>query len=317
MPANDQTDDAAGVNSPINRIRARLGPSHIALAPFLSTESGSGYSDARVTNSPSKGREVTANATLDAGSQVLVEEPYVYEVGAQWIGKICSYCFGTIPPVPCKQCKYHRYCSRVCENNDWTRGFHSVLCSLYGVLDEDQILAMKAYLRSCASNSSKQLCFNNFANVQIPHLASNLLDMPETDIQSYTSSASFCAKALYLPASSIKCLVTIFAQIRCNRFAVKANTKSQSASIVTHVDEILGSAIYLQASMLNHSCQPNAFVSFNGLRITALSSVGIAKDQEIAISYGPLASRHSRLNRQHELQEKYLFHCQCSACCGR
>ncbi|KAG2173650.1 hypothetical protein INT43_005068 [Umbelopsis isabellina] len=259
MPVYERASDAAELDSSIKHVRARLGPSHIALAPFLSTEPGSGYNDARLRSSLGKGREVAANATLGTGSQVLIEEPYAHEIGARWIGKICSYCFGDIPTVPCRQCNYHRYCSRACENNDWTRGYHSVLCSLYGVLNEDQILAIKAYLRSCASNSTKQLCFNNFANVQIPHLASNLADVPETDTQSYSSSAAFCAKALYLPASSVSCLVTIFAQIRCNRFAVKANTKSQSASIVTHVDETLGSAVYLQASMLNHSCQPNAF----------------------------------------------------------
>jgi hypothetical protein len=314
MPAHDQAN-TVGLNSSIARIRARLGPSHIALTPVLPKTPSSSYHNARVTRSLGKGREVTTNAVLGTGTQLLVEEPYVHEIGTWWIGRVCSYCFGGTAIVRCRECKHHRYCSNVCRSYDWTRGYHSVLCSLYDVLDEDQILAIKAYLRSCASDITTQLCFNSFAHIQIPRLASNLSDMPETDIQSYTSSASFCAQALYLPTSSIKSLVTILAQIRCNRFAVKANTKSQSAGIVEHVDEKLGSAIYLQASMLNHSCQPNAFVSFNGLQITVLCSAGIVKDEEVTISYGPLVSRHSRLDRQRELKEKYLFQCQCIACC--
>ncbi|KAJ2963812.1 hypothetical protein NQZ79_g1296 [Umbelopsis isabellina] len=259
MPVYDRVDVAAGLNSSINRVRARLGPSHIALAPLLSTASGSGYHNARVTSSPGKGREVTANETLGAGSQVLVEDPYVHE---QQCLAGNAVIIGTV---------------RVC-------------------------------VRIMIGHEDTTLCY-------IPHLVSNLPDMPEKDIQSYSNSASFCATALYLPASCIDSLVTIFAQIRCNRFAVKSNTKSQSANMVIHVDETLGSAVYLQASMLNHSCQPNAFVSFNGLQIKVLCSVGLAKGQEITISYGPLASRHSQLDRQHELQEKYLFQCLCTACC--
>lgn len=308
--------NAADRNQFAMNARKRLTPAHIALAPLQSPETTAPFANAHVSTSASVGRHVVTDQLVKQGTEVLVERPYVHEIDEKWIGKRCSFCFNANVSIRCRQCTRHRYCSTACEHDNWTIGLHSVFCSLCAVLDTDHILALKAYLKSMSSHRSAPLCFNT-ATALIPHLASNFEHMSEADIREYTHGATACAELFYWPASSISALVHVMAQIRCNRFAIKANVMTKVAGIIEHVDASVGSAVYLQASMFNHSCTPNAFSTFDGTQITVRCSEDVQSNSEINISYGPLASRLSRSERQRELAEKYLFQCCCKGCMQR
>ncbi|KAL8621023.1 hypothetical protein ACOMHN_043514 [Nucella lapillus] len=78
-----------------------------------------------------------------------------------------------------------------------------------------------------------------------------------------------------------------------------------------------GSGLYELQSSCNHSCAPNAEVSFEGgdhtLTVTALRD--IQPEEEIFISYlDECAIDRSRHSRQKILRENYLFTCACSRC---
>jgi hypothetical protein len=79
-------------------------------------------------------------------------------------------------------------------------------------------------------------------------------------------------------------------------------------------------AVFALTARCNHSCNPNAQVQsqeFVDAHIDLVALEEIAAGQEILISYiavGSNVGKKSRIQRQRELQAKYLFVCDCSKC---
>lgn len=53
----------------------------------------------------------------------------------------------------------------------------------------------------------------------------------------------------------------------------------------------LGVGLFLETAMFNHSCAPNALVTFNGKELRVVATRPIKKGEPVTISYGPLASK--------------------------
>ncbi len=66
------------------------------------------------------------------------------------------------------------------------------------------------------------------------------------------------------------------------------------------------------AATMNHSCNPNAVVSFDGptLQVRSLRAIGV--DEEILIAYVDVTD--NPWHRQDELRERYFFTCTCIDC---
>jgi hypothetical protein len=117
-------------------------------------------------------------------------------------------------------------------------------------------------------------------------------------------------------------LVKIQAQLKCNTFAIKStkSTHMDGYDLVVSRDPVnLGQAVYLNASAMNHACSPNAIVMFDRELPTALKVLvteNVNKDQEITISYGPIASRQKKEERMKKLLDGYYFECDCKDCNG-
>ncbi|XP_056005253.1 histone-lysine N-trimethyltransferase SMYD5-like [Ostrea edulis] len=78
-----------------------------------------------------------------------------------------------------------------------------------------------------------------------------------------------------------------------------------------------GSGLYLLQSTCNHSCLPNAEITFpyNNNIMSVIAKEKIASGQEICISYlSECDMSRSRHSRQKYLKENYLFVCQCPKC---
>ncbi|KAF7376386.1 SET domain-containing protein [Mycena sanguinolenta] len=76
------------------------------------------------------------------------------------------------------------------------------------------------------------------------------------------------------------------------------------------------SALFLQASRLNHSCSPNVVHHFDpqSFTLTVHTTRAIAKGEEIVYSYIDLASTPTRDARRSLLRERYNFECVCDRC---
>jgi hypothetical protein len=156
----------------------------------------------------------------------------------------------------------------------------------------------------------------------LPGLISNVEAVNTSQRQSYRQKFDSIATLFYLSNYTLDCLVTILLQIKCNAFAIKSATnRSVGSDLVVSRDFITtGRAVYQLASRLNHDCNPNALVSFGEseqrpcqIRVQCVNGP-IASGQEVTISYGPLATAHSRDERKKKLKESYFFDCECSAC---
>ena len=74
----------------------------------------------------------------------------------------------------------------------------------------------------------------------------------------------------------------------------------------------LGLVLDPVVSMINHSCAPNAVISFSGSTLSLYSLIPISKDAQITISYVDNSVQPSI--RQTRLRSSYFFTCTCSEC---
>lgn len=97
-------------------------------------------------------------------------------------------------------------------------------------------------------------------------------------------------------------LISFYGKMVINTFAVSNENEGS-----------IGTAMYLSASSLNHSCDPNCAIVFNGaqMSIKVIKEFDIAKE-EPTISYTEMLL--TRKQRQDYLLKHYYFKCQCTRC---
>lgn len=85
-----------------------------------------------------------------------------------------------------------------------------------------------------------------------------------------------------------------------------------SITLVTPTFDPIGIAFDPIASLINHSCDPNSVMTFDGQSLSVRALKGIAKDEELTISY--IDNTNPTHKRQDELTERYFFKCECTRC---
>lgn len=76
----------------------------------------------------------------------------------------------------------------------------------------------------------------------------------------------------------------------------------------------IGSALYLTASVFDHSCRPNAVATFDGCKImiTAQENIPDFEWNKIRLNYIDLLD--SKIQRRDYLKKQYYFDCECRRC---
>jgi len=77
-------------------------------------------------------------------------------------------------------------------------------------------------------------------------------------------------------------------------------------------DMEIGCAMYIESSIFNHSCSPNAKAIFNGTKQEMRAIKHITPDQPILTNYIDL--RNDRNERQNLLKQNWFFDCKCDKC---
>ena len=84
----------------------------------------------------------------------------------------------------------------------------------------------------------------------------------------------------------------------------------------THWEEerstLIGREVYLEASMFNHSCEPNCEMSRSSGNCEIKCTRDVKEGEELTISY--IDESQCRSHRRQALLRNYHFHCQCSKC---
>ncbi|KAI9798424.1 MAG: hypothetical protein M1833_004818 [Piccolia ochrophora] len=88
-----------------------------------------------------------------------------------------------------------------------------------------------------------------------------------------------------------------------------------SLTLVTATFDPIGVCVDPLAASVNHSCEPNAVVVFDGPQLSLRAPKGIREGEEITISYIDNTEPFHR--RQRQLLDRYFFQCACQKCqCG-
>ncbi|KAI9498588.1 hypothetical protein BDB00DRAFT_924903 [Zychaea mexicana] len=306
----------------VSQYTKRLGPAHIDFRVWPPPpDKNSVWYNARTddndrTDATEYGRSVMSTQKINSGKVVIQEYPQIKQLDNANVLHRCSQCFRRSADFKCRtsNCPWAlHYCSKKCEARHWS-SVHRWLCrfpelSKYNDMTHDN-------LKSHTGETPMMLAAYFFSNQsRIPSLVSNLSKHSVLDKKRYRDKARMVAVVLNLTRDNVVDeLMEIQAQIRCNTIAIRETDADWG------VNMLLGKAIYLSASMLNHSCDPNAIAFFGKdpghdpclLRIRA--SRDIPAQQQVCISYGFTAMKHEKGARRNSLRSRYFFNCKCEAC---
>ncbi|XP_032145115.1 N-lysine methyltransferase SMYD2 isoform X2 [Sapajus apella] len=206
--------------------------------------------------SPGKGRGLRALEPFQVGDLLFSCPAYAYVLTVNERGNHCEYCFARKEGLSkCGRCKQAFYCNVECQKEDWP--MHKLECSPMVVFGENwnpsetvrltaRILA-KQKIHPERTPSEKLLAVKEFES-HLDKLDNEKKDLIQSDI---AALHHFYSKHLEFPDNDS--LVVLFAQVNCNGFTIEDEELSH-----------LGSAIFPDVALMNHSCCPNVIVTYKG-----------------------------------------------------
>ncbi|KAM3727877.1 Histone-lysine N-methyltransferase SMYD3 [Dirofilaria immitis] len=243
----------------------------------------------------------------------LVEEmPLAHVVDSKFIDKICAYC---MVPVwernneeklsRCGGCKFAYYCSIKCQKKDWF--IHKIECSYLSSVaprvPESIPRLIGRIIRILQHSGDKNPAFNGriFAS-----LKSHMGDVEKDEEKRNGFIAIAHVIKDYLPSGEMPSSTEIF-DIFCK---VLVNALVITDSCLNRI----GLALYLGLSALDHSCNPDAFIIFNGTKaiLRSLNKNITEYNDNLRIPYCDLLDLTS--TRCETLQKQHNFVCNCEIC---
>ncbi|KAF9350331.1 SET and MYND domain-containing protein 4, partial [Mortierella sp. AD094] len=210
------------------------------------------------------------------------------------------------------------------------------------VSDINSLTSATADLAIGHNNQGPRITSRDGSDILVSQLCHNFKLLDTATRMAYLMTGYYLERLLDLPEGSALELAYLQALVKFNSFAVKSRvseTITANDSMVQLDDYAIGSALYLLASMFNHSCAPNAMVVFGrdgkGLRnvkqndtkntdprlINVITNKTLKVDPDLPvrvdISYGPQGGRMTTKERKEQLRQSYRFECNCSACNDR
>ncbi|XP_072015030.1 N-lysine methyltransferase SMYD2-like [Amphiura filiformis] len=253
-------------------------------------------------------RGVRAKYDIPVGDSLLREQPVAWILSASERESYCHYCFVELDDVIlCSRCKFARYCGEECKKLDET--FHKNECK--GLQDLSplvpsssvRLLARMAQLR-CEETIVTKAENKTVETVAFPskvsELQSNTSHLAKHQFLSGLETFQSYLRQSKVP-DDVDVAMEIYGQIECNSF-----------DVLDMEQKSIGAAIFLKASMFNHSCEANCIAVFDGNVVEIRSIMEIKAGQECVISYCELlAPTHER---QKKLMDQFHFTCICHRC---
>ncbi|EDL13024.1 SET and MYND domain containing 2 [Mus musculus] len=254
--------------------------------------------------SAGKGRGLRALRPFHVGDLLFSCPAYACVLTVGERGHHCECCFARKEGLSkCGRCKQAFYCDVECQKEDWP--LHKLECSSMVVLGENwnpsetvrltaRILA-KQKIHPERTPSEKLLAVREFES-HLDKLDNEKKDLIQSDI---AALHQFYSKYLEFPDHSS--LVVLFAQVNCNGFTIEDEELSH-----------LGSAIFPDVALMNHSCCPNVIVTYKGTLAEVRAVQEIHPGDEVFTSYIDLL--YPTEDRNDRLRDSYFFTCECREC---
>jgi len=279
----------------------------------------------KVVFTEGRGRYLISTKHLHPGDNVVSSFPFTYVTCDEVKEMVCQYCFEETViqnkhlPFMCKDCNQMWYCSQRCMELDSTQ--HKFECKTLGHFfanvhwDEP---GNKTEVRLLCRTLSRRTLEKR--NIKLPkeHLIANEI-ITFSDFMRLISSRTVQTESLL---KSLKDIVDYVKSIDDEWLSdideeelldVVLKTRNNMFNIFKSSTVSLGWGVYIEASLFNHSCQPNTclFRRHNTpvFEFVAIQEIPIGTEITVTyLGYGDLDTRRSHL------KEHYFFDCDCLRC---
>ncbi|NP_001410661.1 histone-lysine N-methyltransferase SMYD3 [Danio rerio] len=256
--------------------------------------------------SEGKGNGLRALREIKPGEVIYSCKPFAFCVARDFLKTACQSCLKRGESLSrCSQCKTARYCSVQCQKQAWPDHKRECKClkHLQPRIPTDSVrLVARIIFKLLSQSESDQEELYSIAEHQ-----SHLADMSEekkeglkhlcTTLQVYLAEEN--CDLSRLPSGLDP--VSLLARVTCNCFSISDGELQD-----------VGVGLYPSMSLLNHDCQPNCIMMFEGKRLTLRAVRVIRSAEELTISYTDILAPSK--DRRSQLQEQYHFRCECKRC---
>ncbi|KAM3931204.1 histone-lysine N-methyltransferase SMYD3 [Leptodactylus fuscus] len=258
--------------------------------------------------SPGKGNGLRVTRDFAVGELVTSAEPFVYTTcrGKNCGAAACDLCLSRGQKLQrCSQCKFSRYCNSLCQKKAWKDHKRECLC-LKSVLPNVPTDSVRLIARIIFKLLEQPDCTSDEL-YSINDLQSHFKDLNEDMKQGLGHLAATLEQ--YLKKEIPDCsklppgfqTLEYFCKLTCNSFTISDGEMQD-----------VGVGLYPSMSLLNHSCDPNCVIVFEGTRLHLRTIKEIPKDEELTISY--IDVKMPSPMRQMQCQHQYCFTCDCHRC---
>ncbi|KAI9542644.1 N-lysine methyltransferase SMYD2-A [Dissostichus eleginoides] len=258
--------------------------------------------------SPGSGRGLRAVRHFSAGELVFACPAYSYVLTVNEREAHCENCFSRREDLfKCGKCKQAHYCNVECQRSDWT--MHKLECvamCAYGenwCPSETVRLVARIILKQRVTperDPSERLLLLSEFEAHLDKMDSEKDEMNNADI---AALHHFYSKHISdIPGD--QALTELFAQVNCNGFTIEDEELSH-----------LGSAVFPDVALMNHSCSPNVIVTYKGTVAEVRAIREIDPGDEVFNSYIDLL--YPTEDRKERLLDSYFFSCQCTECTSK
>ncbi|XP_018051655.1 PREDICTED: histone-lysine N-methyltransferase SMYD3 isoform X1 [Atta colombica] len=246
---------------------------------------------------------------VNKGTTILYGKPFAYVVRSVVRDERCDHCLRSGKLLKCSSCQYVYYCDRNCQKESWP--IHKTECTRLKkvspkVLPDAARLMARIILKLNQGGAEEvgyytEKNFRRFKDL-MSHYSDIKVDVKR--MEHFTMLYGVLSQFLdetFMP--NIAELMGIYGRICTNSF-----------NILDINMNTIGVGIYLGASVIDHSCKPNAVVVFEGTTIIVrtLTDLSSLDWSQIRISYVDLLN--SNKDRREELHSSYYFWCDCERC---
>ncbi|KAL4880804.1 hypothetical protein BJY04DRAFT_218957 [Aspergillus karnatakaensis] len=261
-----------------------------------------------------QGRGLFASSDLRLGDNILhIQDPFVAVLDSNRLEDTCSGCFGQrqlaapsgreIVLKACTGCKIVKYCDKTCQAKDW-RLAHSRECGMFKILSPKVLpINARALLRMVLRTHVKKNAYSEQELEAFGSLDTHIRDIRAGNTEQWERIAltSKAVKEYSKTELAEEEICAYGAKLELNAF-----------NLTNALYDRVGLYLHPYAALMNHDCNYNAIVAFDGLELYVKPTRPIAKDEQILISY--IDTTFSTRIRQKQLQERYFFTCTCTKC---
>lgn len=248
-----------------------------------------------------------------------IHNPFITVVEKSALDRVCAYCFKEAKNSSlkrCSGCKMDKYCSQACQAASW-KASHQKECPTFKSLPDVLPTPVRALMQVLLQHRAGYTEEPKWQQLK-SHMAEQQEDRERAMEMLLQCKAAM--KYANFPENLGNIAVEIISRVslnRCSRYLSVSLTgiskmRVNAFRITLPDDTPVGLCFEPRASVANHSCIPNAVITFDGRILCMKALVHMKQDDEIFISYIDPIQR--TVVRRAELKQRYFFTCECEKC---